>query len=202
MIMFVGRIEPLKGVDTLMEAFRLMTVRQPTFPDDTCVAIVGGDGGDDPARLSAEEERLRRLREEMGLGNLVIFLGSQAQDTLPNYYSAAEMVVVPSHYESFGMVAMEAMACGTPVVASRVGGLAYTVRDGITGYLVPDDDPGALAERMWKLLHDPSLRDRLGRHGHEWAQRFSWTCVADQIVLLYQDLLAERQPQPAAESWT
>ena len=108
--------------------------------------MIGGDPEAEPEDLSDEMERLKAIREQAGLDDLVTFLGKRSQDTLPYYYSAAEAVVVPSHYESFGMVALEAMACGTPVVASQVGGLAFLVQDGVTGFTVPVDDPQALGE--------------------------------------------------------
>ena len=111
-----------------------------------------------PENRNDEMERLKAMREQVGLNDLVTFLGKRSQDTLPYYYSAAEAVVVPSHYESFGMVALEAMACGTPVVASQVGGLAFLVQDGVTGYTVPVDDPQALADRLTLLIQDPALR--------------------------------------------
>ena len=113
--------------------------------------------------------------------NLVTFLGAKDQDTLVYYYSAAEMVVMPSHYESFGMVALEAMACGTPVVASKVGGLAFNVQDGQTGFLVPDGDAEALADKIRLLLTDQELRRKMGRQAAHWAGRYGWPAIADQI---------------------
>jgi D-inositol-3-phosphate glycosyltransferase len=119
---------------------------------------------------------------------LVTFLGAKDQDTLQYYYSAAEMVVMPSHYESFGMVALEAMACGTPVIASEVGGLAFVVRDGATGFHVPDRDPKALADKIELLLTDDVLRMRLGRRAECWAESYGWPSIADQLVELFQEV--------------
>ena len=130
--------------------------------------------------------RLQELRRELQIEDMVTFLGRRAQDTLPYYYSAAEVVVVPSHYESFGLVALEAMACGTPVVASETGGLAFLVRDGETGFHVPTGDPEALAARLRQLLRDDLLRERLGRQAAEYAKRYAWPLVVDQIIDLYQ----------------
>jgi D-inositol-3-phosphate glycosyltransferase len=101
---------------------------------------------------------------------------------------------MPSHYESFGMVALEAMACGTPVIASKVGGLAYNVRDGQTGFLVPGGDPEALAARIRLLLKDHALRQQLGEQAAHWAQAYGWPVIASQIVDLYE----EAQPTVAA----
>jgi D-inositol-3-phosphate glycosyltransferase len=125
------------------------------------------------------------VREQAGLEDLVTFLGKRDQDSLPYYYSAAETVVVPSHYESFGMVALEAMACGTPVVASEVGGLAFLVQDGVTGFTVPVDDPQALADRLALLIQDPRLRERLGEQAHTVAQQYAWENIAARMLALY-----------------
>ena len=191
MILFVGRIEPLKGVDTLLRAMALLAYECPTWVKQLCVAIIGGD----PNTSENEEmERLKAIRAELGITDLVTFLGAHDQDKLHHYYSAAQMVIMPSHYESFGMVALEAMACGTPVIASEVGGLAYLVRDGQTGFHVPDRDPVALASAIARLAQDPALRQRLGRQAHQYAQNYSWECIADHILALYSKTLL---PAPA-----
>ncbi|HSJ56136.1 MAG TPA: glycosyltransferase [Anaerolineae bacterium] len=192
-ILFVGRIEPLKGIETLLRAMALVAPQVPHWQEDLSVIVIGGAPGAGVDKVHAELERLRRLRAELGIEDLVTFHGAEDQDTLVYYYSAAEMVVVPSHYESFGMVALEAMACGTPVVASRVGGLAFNVQDGETGFLVPDGDPHALAERILVLLHDRGLRQRLGARAAQWANRYSWAAVADQLEVVYESV------QPAAQ---
>jgi D-inositol-3-phosphate glycosyltransferase len=189
MVLFVGRIEPLKGIDTLFRAMAIVAKDFPRWKDEICVCIVGGDASEKPEAINAEMERLRALREELGVSDLVTFLGAQAQDTLPSYYSAADVLVVPSHYESFGMVALEAMACGTPVIASKVGGLSFTVQDGITGFHVPERDPETLAGKISLLLKDHNLRSRLGAQATQWVRRYSWPKVADQIVSLYHRLV-------------
>jgi D-inositol-3-phosphate glycosyltransferase len=185
-ILFAGRIEPLKGVDTLLQAVALIQKRRPDVIEDTCVAIIGGD----PWADSPDEEmaRLQEMRQQLGIGNLVTFLGSKDQDALSNYYAAAEMVVIPSHYESFGLVALEAMACGTPVIASEVGGLAFLVRDGETGFHVPSRDPDALAERIHFLLAKPGCRDWLGEQAHVYAQQYDWSLLIERMLTLYGEL--------------
>jgi D-inositol-3-phosphate glycosyltransferase len=185
MLFYVGRIEPLKGIDTLIQAIALMH-RQNVC---VCLAVIGGDPDNSPETQNVEMERLKAMRQEAGLTDLVAFLGKRDQDTLPYYYSAAEAVVVPSHYESFGMVALEAMACGTPVVASQVGGLAFLVQDGITGFTVPVDDPQALADRLTTLINDPALRHKLGRQATAMAQEYAWEEIASRINRLYEDVL-------------
>ena len=108
------------------------------------------------------------------------------------------MTVLPSHYESFGMVALEAMACASPVIASRVGGLTTTVRDGLTGYLVPEGDPVALAERIDRVLSDRDLRAGMGREGVRWAAEHRWPCVAEAICRAYASLAPGARPHLAA----
>jgi D-inositol-3-phosphate glycosyltransferase len=188
--MFAGRIEPLKGVDTLLRAMALIQERFPTVIENTCVAIIGGDPWADT--LDTEMARLQELRATLGIHDLVVFLGAKDQSILPNYYAAAEMVVMPSHYESFGMVALEAMATGTPVIASEVGGLAHLVKHGYNGFHVPSRDPEALAARMLELLTDDELRARLGRQAKAYAQQFEWDNVAHQMLGVYRGTLAER----------
>jgi D-inositol-3-phosphate glycosyltransferase len=136
--------------------------------------------------------RLQNLCRELGLEDLVVFLGKRAQETLPYYYSAAEIVIMPSHYESFGMVALEAMACGTPVVASQVGGLAFLVQDGITGYVVPGGDAETLAKTLEKLMKDPELRGRLGQQAAEYAKFYSWDKIATRIKSVYEEMLENK----------
>ncbi|HBY93041.1 MAG TPA: glycosyltransferase family 1 protein [Chloroflexi bacterium] len=191
LILFVGRVEPLKGIDTLLRAIALVVRRHPHWPGHLALAVIGGSAEDSNEVLTAEMRRLRALRAELGLEGLVTFLGAQSQETLPDFYSAAEMVVMPSHYESFGMVALEAMASGTPVIASDVGGLTYTVQDGKTGFLVPPQRPDLLADKIEKLLEQPALRRAMGAAGVVWAQRFGWSAITDQVLTMYHQL--ERQ---------
>jgi D-inositol-3-phosphate glycosyltransferase len=191
-IMFVGRIEPLKGVDTLLRAMSLIHIRYPEVVDNVCVGIIGGDPWSND--LDDEMARLHALRKELGVGDFVTFLGAKDQNTLPYYYAAAEMVIMPSHYESFGMVALEAMAMGTPVIASEVGGLAFLIRDGENGFHVPSRDPEALAERIFELLANPKCRDHLGGQAQDYAKQYAWPIIVDRMLHAYQGLRGETSP--------
>lgn len=187
MVLFVGRIEALKGVDTLIRAMSCLKVRDVHRP--VHLAIIGGEPAASPREMSMEMARLQKLCDELCLGQMVVFLGRRGQDTLPYYYSAAEVVVMPSLYESFGMVALEAMACGTPVIASEVGGLGFLVKDGETGFTLPDGEPDKLCEKLSLLLGDPHLRETMGRRAAEYAGSYDWEKIARQIVQLYKTLL-------------
>lgn len=195
MVLFVGRIEPLKGVDVLIEAMALVVREMDQLRKEICLCIIGGDPDADPEQMDREMSYLQAMRERLGIADVVTFIGKRDQSTLPYHYSAAQVCVVPSHYESFGMVALEAMACGTPVVASRVGGLTFTVKDGQTGFLVPNDDPEALAEKLKLLLTDENLRREMGHQASSLASRYSWSIVAGQIVAEYRDLVIHARPQ-------
>jgi D-inositol-3-phosphate glycosyltransferase len=192
MILFVGRIEPLKGIETLI---RTMS-RRPSGDDHRPVhlAIIGGEPDASPEEITAEMRRLQKLCDDLGIDQSVVFLGKRRQDTLQYYYSAAEVVVMPSHYESFGMVALEAMACGTPVIASDVGGLGFLVRDGETGFTVPDGDVDLLISRLNQLLGDRQMLKRMGAAAVAHAQGYSWDKIARQIVAVYQEVAAVREP--------
>jgi len=190
MLLYVGRIEPLKGIDTLFEAMAILKREGFLDINPLCLAIIGGDPQVSREEMSSEMERLHSLQESLGIGDLVTFLGRRAQDTLQYYYSAAEIVVVPSHYESFGMVALEAMACGTPVIASETGGLAFLVKHGETGFHVPAADPNALANQLKELMMDEILRARVGKQAAVYAKEFSWSIIADQILNLYTSVLS------------
>jgi D-inositol-3-phosphate glycosyltransferase len=187
MILFVGRIERLKGLDTLIKAVACLRVKD--LPEPVHLAVIGGDPDAAPEEMSVEMARIQKMCDDLTVGKMVAFLGKRSQDTLPYYYSAAEVVVMPSHYESFGMVALEAMACGTPVIASEVGGLAFLVQDGVTGYHVPDDDDEALCKKLTGLLGDVSLRRKLGRNAAEHAQNYAWEKIAAQIAGVYRDVI-------------
>jgi D-inositol-3-phosphate glycosyltransferase len=180
-ILFVGRIEPLKGIDVLIGA-----AAQLHEDENFRVLIVGGD-----ARADDQIEELRRQAARLGVDHHISFVGAVEHEALPLYYNAADVCVVPSYYESFGLVAIESMACGTPVVASRVGGLASTISDGETGYLIPWRCPEPFAERLELLLDNDELRASFGRAAREAVERYRWANVADAVSAMYDALLAE-----------
>ena len=190
MVLFVGRIEPLKGVDTLIQAMSCLQLKETKRP--VHLAIIGGDPAASPEEMTAEMSRLQKLCDDLAVDQTVVFLGKRDQDKLPYYYSAAEVLVMPSHYESFGMVALEAMACGTPVIASEVGGLAYLVRDGETGFTIPDQEPEELCDKISWMLNDKPLHDTMSARAVEYAQDYAWEKIAKQIVEVYEGLLAEK----------
>jgi D-inositol-3-phosphate glycosyltransferase len=180
-VLFVGRLEPLKGADLLIETL-------PHLDDpDTTLVIVGGD-----EQSAAYRRELRRTAREAGVAARVRFVGAVPQEQLPLYYSAADVCVIPSFYESFGLVALEAMACGTPVVASRVGGLPGTVHDGENGYLVPWRCAEAFADRIGAVLADTELRRRMSTAALATVERFRWSGVAAELNTLYTDLWESR----------
>jgi D-inositol-3-phosphate glycosyltransferase len=192
-ILFVGRIQRLKGVDLLLQTVALLMERQragevPPFR----VVIVGGratpEGNDPEAR---EIRRLKSLAEALGIQDVVTWVGAVEHEALPTYYQAADVTAMPSTYESFGLVAVESMASGTPVVASRVGGLQVTVQDGRTGFLIPWRDPQLYADRLALLLNDPELRHRMGAAGLARAATLGWERTAQDLLNLYLELLEE-----------
>jgi D-inositol-3-phosphate glycosyltransferase len=180
-ILYVGRVEPLKGLDILINAFALLE-----DTNDTRLLVVGGRLGQE-----SELDRLRSVAVQLGIGDRVTFAGAVKHAELPDYYNAADIFVLPSYYESFGLVALEAMACGTPVVVSRVGGLKTFIKDGEHGYLIPWQCPEPFAQRMDVLLSNPGLRESMGRAARGAAQKMSWSGVADRMLDFYAGLLGE-----------
>jgi D-inositol-3-phosphate glycosyltransferase len=182
-LLFVGRLTPIKGLETLLRALAVLRSDGLAAARLTLL-VVGGTKGEE-----AGSEHLRRLAHELGIGPWVDFRGPQPQDVLPDYYAAADLCLMPSRYESFGMVALEAMASGVPVIASRAGGLAVTVQDGATGRLVPEGDVAGLAQAVAGLLADEPGRRALGLRAVEWARRFAWPSVGRSMTDLYAELL-------------
>jgi len=181
LILYVGRFDRRKGLETLVAAMAQV-------PQGHLLIV----GGSDPQRSDgAERRRIEGLVQTYGLGDRVTFVGQVPHEELITYYSAADMCVVPSYYEPFGLVAIEAMACGTPVIASAVGGLQFTVIPEETGLLVPPEDSTALAAAIQRLIDQPEWARTLGANGRERViAQFDWQAIALQMGELYRQLFA------------
>ena len=189
-VLYVGRIQQVKGVDLLPPIAAALAAKGRR---DARVLVVGGRPSGAPNDPEAAElRRLSEMASRLGVADMVRFVGAVDHERLPDYYAAADVCIVPSRYESFGLAAIEAMACGTPVVASRVGGLQVTVEDGATGFLVPWRSPELFAEKLHLLLSDAPLRQRLGARAAESARQYAWPRVAAAILDLYQEVLAAK----------
>ena len=185
LVLFVGRLQPHKGPDVAVRTLAEAVARDPGGTANVVLAIVGGPSGAGPG---AEVARLMDLAGALGVSERVMLFPPQAQARLADFYSAADAVLVPSRSESFGLVALEAQACGTPVVAAAVGGLRYVVADGRTGFLVSGHDPADHAERLLHVLRDPAAAERMGLAGVEQAARFSWDATASEVLEVYDRL--------------
>ncbi|MBI4299386.1 MAG: glycosyltransferase [Chloroflexi bacterium] len=177
-VLYVGRVEPIKGLGILLEAISLV---------DPCehvqLLVVGGN-----AEKDAELVQLQLLSEKLLIQGKVDFLGTVNHDELPVYYNAADVFVMPSYYESFGLAALEAMACGTPVIASRVGGLQTIVKDGETGYLISWQCPEPFTQRLEMLLSNQAVRQSMAVAARTKAQEMGWSRVVERLLELYHSL--------------
>ncbi len=197
-VLLVGRIEPIKGVEVLIGAVQRMVA---SGEHDTQILIVGG-GNKNGKNDNPEAQRLQEMVNNLNLQDYVKFLPSEPQQTMPYYYSAADITVMSSYYESFGMAALESQACGTPVIASRAGGLPYTVKDNYSGLLFPTGDEEALAGALTQLLHDNDLRLKLGQQAILHAEQFGWRSIADRVLEVYDSVsvVGEREQITALQS--
>ena len=183
LLLFVGRIQPLKAPDVLIKAAAEMLKLDPSLRDRLVIAICGGPSGtgldhpDDCANLASD----------LGISDIVKFVPPTNRAELVKWYQAATVCVVPSHSESFGLVAVEAQACGTPVVAARVGGLPTAVRDGISGVLVNGHNPYVWAQELLTIAKDPELRDRLSLGALAHASHFGWEATTDKLISVYEE---------------
>ena len=192
-VVFAGRLERLKGAETVIRAMAILAADRAQLARPILL-VIGDDshnGASESATSGGERSRLEALAEALGIRDQVRFIGSVDQPALAGYLSLAAVCVVPSYSESFGLVALEAAASGTPVVAARVGGLPTIVKDGLTGFTLISHDPAQYAERIGRLLADEELRLCLSRRSRLVATQFTWSATVDRLVVEYT---APRQP--------
>jgi D-inositol-3-phosphate glycosyltransferase len=180
LMLFAGRIQPIKGLDLLLRAVSHL-------PDgrNTRLLVVGGNAG-----KVDELVRMKSLANELGIGEKVVFTGVVEHEKMPLFYNAADVCIIPSYHESFGLVAVEALATGTPVVASRVGGLATIVKDGETGYLVDELSPQAFALHICLLLGDEEIRQVMAGAARPSVEEYAWSLMARRIIKVYEEQIA------------
>ena len=185
LVIYAGRFDPRKGIETLVQAVAKDEVKRH---ENLRLMIIGGSTpGEKDGR---ERERIGNIVEDLGIEDITIFAGRVQHEELAAYYAAADVCVVPSHYEPFGLVAIEAMASRTPVVASKVGGLKYSVADEVTGLLVPPQDEEAFARAIDSILANPQWQQQLGKNARERVEaKFSWDGVASQLDSQYMSQL-------------
>lgn len=181
-ILFAGRIEPLKGIDVLLYAVKILVEK---YKDDSlCLWIVGGNVSKEIREWSAELQKLETLRKILNISTSVIFVGRKEQKDLPYYYAAAELVVMPSHYEAFGMTALEAMSCGTPVIATDATGVSGLIDKKHKHLVTSSNNPLMLSEKIHKLLSDKKEYEKVSREVYENVQDLSWENVAKKFMTI------------------
>lgn len=186
-VLFVGRIQPHKGTDVAVQTLRYLVERQAPGAGNTILHIIGGASGPDG---ESELARCRDTMDRHGLADRVVFFDAIPHRQLADHYRSADAVIVPSRSESFGLVAAEAQACGTPVVASRTGGLPYVVSSSESGLLVDNHDPRAFATATGAILDHPSFAERLSEGGVAFSKKFSWDATALRLLELYEGITA------------
>lgn len=194
-VVYVGRLEPLKGVDRLVAAVARLVERGDGDAGPIKVVIVGGDGAEGAA--GGEGARVRALARSLGIVERVEFRGPQPREALADYYAAAAAVAMPSAYESFNLVVLEALASGAALVATPVGVVPEVVEDGVNGLLVTPGDVEALTRALGRLLREPGLADRLRARARAAVVGYGWSAVALRIRKVYEDLLAPASAEPA-----
>jgi len=179
---FAGRIQPLNAPDLVLHAAAELIRVHPELRETLTVAFVGGPSGTG----RADPDQLTEASHALGIGDVVRAEPPCPQSELADWYRAATVVMVPSYSESFGLVAVEAQACGTPVIAASVGGLRTAVQDGVSGILVEGHDPADYAAALRRLLGSPELRGRLARGAVDHASRFGWSSTVDRLLNVYR----------------
>jgi D-inositol-3-phosphate glycosyltransferase len=190
-VLQLGRIVPRKGIDNVIRA--MGRIKRTSIP--ARLVIVGGETDNLDPDKNPEIARLQKIAAEENVEDMVTFTGRKHRDMLKYYYAAANVFITTPWYEPFGITPLESMACGTPVIGSDVGGIKYTVEDGKCGFLVPPNDPDALAVRIYELLNDPKLRARMGANAVKRVNGlFTWSKVTDMVAALYEKILLETRP--------
>ena len=184
-ILAIGRIEPLKGFDALLYALKILLIRHKELRGRVCLWIVGGDTSESPNLWSKELRHLEKVRRLLKITALVMFMGQQPQEKLPYYYSAADVVVMPSHYESFGLVALEAMACGTPVVVSDVSGVSSLIGAERGKLITSVNNPLLLANQIGRLLTNREILTKLQKKVSQKVQKYTWNKTALEMHKIY-----------------
>ncbi len=188
-ILFVGRIDPIKGISFLIEAVYKLANQYLSFKNNFRMLLIGGDVNSRQFWRNSEVRKIKKLIEDKNLSCCVKFIGSQPHNLLPCYYSASDVVAMPSKYESFGLVVLEAMACGSAIIASRAGGLQYLVKDKINGRLFESGNVEQLKNVLWELLNDYKQRKVLGQNALKYSQSFCWDKQAKKIIKIYQNIV-------------
>lgn len=195
-IVYVGRVVPRKGIDTAIEGFARLVQRHGIAAR---MLIVGGEADEPDPLRTPEIGRLVDIARRAGVSDRVTFTGRRGRNVLRYYYSAADVFVTTPWYEPFGITSVEAMACGTPVIGTAVGGIQHTVRHGRTGFLVPAKDPNALARQLATFYYGPEVREHMSKASLARVNRlFTWQRVATQIAAVYQKVLATRRATATA----
>ncbi|MCZ7572116.1 MAG: glycosyltransferase [Ardenticatenaceae bacterium] len=198
-IVYVGRMLPRKDVRNVVRALAILTRRYDEGQALPRLLLVGGETAEPDPVATPEIGELQRLAVELGVADRVCFAGKRQPDVLRDFYSAGDVAVTTPWYEPFGLTPLEAMACGRPVIGSAVGGITFTVEDGVTGFHVPPRTPEVLADRLHELLTQPELRAEMGRAARARVERkFTWPMVAQHTAMLYEALLASNGPSATA----
>ncbi len=196
LVLQLGRIVPRKGIDTVIRGFSRFT-KKHLFP--ATLAIVGG-ASRKPDPRDPEIRRLQEIAKREDISDRVVFAGRAARDELKYYYSAADVFITTPWYEPFGITPLESMACGTPVIGANVGGIKFTVRDSVTGRLVPTNDPDAIATALFRLYSSNGLLQEMGRNALERVNKlFTWEIVVNKIICFYKKVRERSVPAPAPE---
>lgn len=185
-ILFVGRIEPLKGIDTLMHAIKILQTKKPDLK--LCLLIVGGTPEKTTGKTNSELLRLKRLQKTLNISPIVGYVSQRHQHELPYYYNAAELMVMPSHYESFGMTALEAMSCGTPVIITNTSGISSIIDEEFKSLVVSANNPLHLAQQIDKVVNDANFLKYYRSRVKRIILKLSWSNAAKHIGNIYQNL--------------